>query len=189
MSGRDDHLRWTEVSRRTVASSALFDLLAADRTGPGGRRGEFWILDAPDWVNVVPVVQTADGAAFVMVRQYRHGADMITTEFPAGTVERGEDPAAAAARELREETGWRAGRLTLLGRVQPNPAFMGNWCSTYLAEDLVREGETDLDELEALESLTLPVAVVGERMGRGEYVNSLAVLAFSLWQRHAAGRA
>ena len=100
-----------------------------------------------------------------MVRQYRHGADLITTEFPAGLVERGEDPAAAAGRELMEETGFRAGRLTLLGELTPNPAFMTNRCFTYLAEDLHPVGGPALDDLEALESLSLPVAEVEDRAG------------------------
>jgi ADP-ribose pyrophosphatase len=189
MNGSDARLRWDESSRRRVASCVLFDLYASVRTAPDGRRGEFWLLDAPDWVNVVPLVMTPEGPAFVMVRQYRHGSAMITTEFPAGAVEQGEDPRVAAARELREETGYRAGNLTLLGRVQPNPAFMGNWCSTWLAEDLTVEGAARLDELEDLEALTVPVSDVEARMGSGEYVNSLAVVALSLYQRRLAERA
>jgi 8-oxo-dGTP pyrophosphatase MutT (NUDIX family) len=189
MKGSDARLRWDELSRRRVASCAIFDLDAAVRASPDGRRGEFWLLDAPDWVNVVPLLQTAEGPAFLMVRQYRHGADMITTEFPAGAVERGEDPHDAASRELREETGYRAAKLTLLGRVQPNPAFMGNWCSTWLAEELTMEGSAQLDAMEALEALPVPVAEVNARMGSGEYVNSLAVVALSLYNRLLAERA
>jgi 8-oxo-dGTP pyrophosphatase MutT (NUDIX family) len=189
MNGSDARLRWDELSRRRVASCAIFDLYASVRAAPDGRRGEFWVLDAPDWVNVVPLVQTPEGPAFIMVRQYRHGTAMITTEFPAGAVEQGEDPRDAASRELREETGWRAGKLTLLGRVQPNPAFMGNWCHTWLAEELTLEGAVRLDAMEALEALTVPVTEVNARMGSGEYVNSLAVVALSFYNRLDAERA
>ena len=122
MPDKDAHLQWKELSRRQVASCPIFDLFAAERVSSSGQKGEFWILDAPDWVNIVPVLLQAEGGPrFLMVRQYRHGADMITTEFPAGLVERGEDPAAAAARELIEETGFRAGRLTLLGELRRTP--------------------------------------------------------------------
>ncbi len=189
MNGSDARLRWDELSRRRIASCAIFDLYSSLRAAGDGRRGEFVVLDAPDWVNVLPLVKTPEGPAFIMVRQYRHGAAMITTEFPAGAVEQGEDPADAASRELREETGYRAGKLTLLGRVQPNPAFMGNWCHTWLAEDLSLEGEARPDAMESLEALTVPVAEVNARMGTGEYVNSLAVVALSLYNRHLAGAA
>ena len=181
MPDKDAHLRWKELSRRTIASGGIFDLFAADRMSHGGLRGEFWILEARDWVTVVPVIQdTAGEPCFIMVRQYRHGAETITTEFPAGLVEHGEDPRAAAERELLEETGFRAGRMTLIGSVSPNPAFMSNRCFTYLAEDLTRSGEKSLDPLEQLEAVEVPVPVVSRRIGTGELINSLVAVAF-LW--------
>ena len=152
-----------------------------------GKSAEFCILTAPDWVTVVPVLPGEKGEELLlMVRQYRHGAGIITTEFPAGLVDPGEDPLAAAERELEEETGCRAGRMTLLGRVSPNPAFMTNWCSTYLAEDLVRVGELSLDATEELLPLTLSRGELSARIGSGELVNSLTLVAFFLWERRLA---
>jgi len=155
-----------------------------ERTSARGKKGEFWVLMAPDWVNVVPVVTTPSGEpGFLMVRQYRHGADAITTEFPAGLIEPGEDPAGAAARELEEETGWRAGRLTPLNTVAPNPAFMNNRSFTFLAEDLVKTGEIRPDELESLEPRIVAASEIERSLGTGEYVNALTVLGY-LWYRH-----
>jgi 8-oxo-dGTP pyrophosphatase MutT (NUDIX family) len=177
----DEHLRWKELSRRRVTSHHLFDLNLSERASTQGARGEFLILSAPDWVNVVAVLPNVKGEeCFLMVRQYRHGADVITTEFPAGLVEPGEDPRVAAERELQEETGYSAGSMTLIGRVSPNPAFMTNWCFTYLAEDLNHVGEKTLDELEQLEAIEVPVRLVRERIGTGEFINSLVMVAF-LW--------
>jgi ADP-ribose pyrophosphatase len=188
MNATDEHLRWAERSRKRIAACSRFEMFSTQRVSAEGAAGEFCILAAPDWVNVVPVVRSETGEErFLMVRQYRHGAEMLTTEFPAGLVEAGEQPAAAAARELEEETGCRAGRLTLLGRVSPNPAFMTNWCTTYLAEDLVRTGAGALDELEALETVEVPVRTLIAELGTGEYVNSLVLVALLWYRRHIAG--
>ena len=189
MEARDDFLSWRERSRKKLASCSLFDMFSSERSSTQGKTGQFCILTAPDWVNVVPVLTRAGGDTFLMVRQYRHGAAIITTEFPAGLVEPGEDPAHAAARELEEETGYRAGRLTPLGRVSPNPAFMNNWCSTFLAEDLTRVGDLALDELEELDVLQVSAADLSGRIGTGELVNSLTLVAHYLYQRHRAGEA
>ncbi len=184
MNGPDAGLRWQEIARRPIASCAVFDVYASERTSADGRRGEFVLLDAPDWVTVVPVLDAPGSPpAFLMVRQFRHGAAMITTEFPAGLVEPGEDPRQAAQRELLEETGQRAGRLTPLGKVQPNPAFMGNWCHLFLAEDLARVHGGQLDELEALQAVTVPAVEVERLAGTGEYINSLVLVALSLYHR------
>ena len=181
----DELLRWKELSRRRVASHSLFDLQVAERVSTQGARGEFLILSAPDWVNVVAATRNGEGEeCFLMVRQFRHGAETITTEFPAGLVEHGEDPRRAAERELLEETGRRAGRMTLIGSVSPNPAFMSNTCFTYLAEDLTNAGEKSLDPLEQLEAVEVPVRVVSRQIGTGELINSLVVVAF-LWYTRA----
>jgi len=176
----DAHLAWIERSRDLLARCGIFDLYRSRRTAPDGREGDFHVLEAPDWVNVVPVVRDRErGPCFLMVRQHRHGADLVTTEFPAGLVEPGEDPRAAAVRELAEETGRRARRLTPIGRVAPNPAFMTNWCTTFLAEDLEPSPAARPDELELLETRLVPVDELVAKAGTGEYVNSLVVVALA----------
>jgi 8-oxo-dGTP pyrophosphatase MutT (NUDIX family) len=176
-----DRLRWVENSRRKVASCRIFDLYRTRQTAADGRRGDFYVLDAPDWINVVPVILGERGEdGFLMVRQYRYGAAGVTTEFPAGLVGRNEAPLSAARRELAEETGYSAGRMTLLGRMRPNPAFMNNWCYTYLAEDLSKAGGQALDALEILDVREVAVSELRRGIGTGEYVNSL-VMAALLW--------
>ncbi len=188
----EDHrqLDWQELSRQLVARNPIFGLWRSRRSAADGRQGEFWLLESADWVNVVAVVDGPAGApgqpqpCFLMVRQYRHGLKQVTTEFPAGLVEPGESLEAAAARELLEETGYRAGRLRALARFAPNPAFMMNWCTTFLAEELVLVAEPSPDALEVLERRLVPVRELEAAVGTGEYVNSLVMVALSCYSRH-----
>ena len=79
---------------------------------------EYYVLEYPDWVNVVAITEEGD---FVMERQYRHGLGKVCMEICAGVVEKGEEPLQAAKRELEEETGFGGGvenpysRLSLEG--------------------------------------------------------------------------
>ncbi len=130
------HLVWHERSRKKLYSFGIFDIYLADRSTDDGSRGNFVILDLPHWVTIVPVIREGGEEKFLMVRQFRHGSETVTLEFPAGTVEPGEDPAATAERELLEETGYRADRIALAGRVNPNPAFMNNYTHTFVASGL-----------------------------------------------------
>jgi ADP-ribose pyrophosphatase len=190
MSGTDDRLLWREIEARLVRRCGIFDLYESRRRAAGGREGVFHLLQAPDWVNVVPVLRDESGkACFLMVKQYRQGICDITVEFPAGLVEDGEPPEAAAARELFEETGYRAGSLKAIGLINPNPAFMSNRSHTFLAEGLFPDAEwgpDKADELELLDVLRVPVEELLAGIGRGPYYNSMTALALYWFERETA---
>ena len=124
-----------------------------------------------------------------MVRQWRHGSDMITAEFPGGIVDEGENPTEAAARELEEESGFRAGRVTLIGIVNPNPAVFEKESELHicLAEDVTPTGDLHPDEDEVLHSVLVPVDEVLTKFGTGEYMHSFMGAALLFYLR-ATGR-
>ena len=123
MEDGEGSIKWTRLGRRELLRCPIFTVAERENEGPGGRKGRFIVLEAPDWATVVPIVRRGEEDCFLMVRQYRHGSDELSLEFPGGVVEKGEDPAAAAARELAEETGYTASSIRLAGSVYPNPAF------------------------------------------------------------------
>jgi 8-oxo-dGTP pyrophosphatase MutT (NUDIX family) len=180
--------KWKRIGRRSLLECRIFTVVERENEGPDGRIGRFTVLEAPEWATVVPVVETASGPAFLMVRQYRHGSDEVSIEFPGGVVEPGEEPLAAAARELEEETGYRARSIASLGWTYPNPAFMGNRFHVFLAEGCGPGGATCLDEHEVVDAFLVPVEEVRESMGKGQYSHALMVTALFLAERELAAR-
>jgi ADP-ribose pyrophosphatase len=99
------------------------------------------------------IVATPERGEVVLVRQYRHPAGAWLWEIPAGTAEPGELPIDGAKRELREETGYRAGRIRSIGSVWTTPGFCTEVMHFYHADELVA-GETAFDEDERIEVAT-----------------------------------
>jgi 8-oxo-dGTP pyrophosphatase MutT (NUDIX family) len=180
----DDPLAWRERRSKRLQRCGIFDLYRTERTAADGRSASFYVLEAPTWVNVVPVLaDPPDAERLLMVRQFRQGVERTTVEFPAGLAEPGEDPREAAARELAEETGYRAASLRQIGRVAANPAFMTNWCVTFCAEGL-SAGAQRLDALENLELLEVPLEELRAGIGAGQFINSLTVVALHWYLRY-----
>jgi 8-oxo-dGTP pyrophosphatase MutT (NUDIX family) len=146
-----------------------------------GADGWFYVLDTPDWINVIPV--TAAGEV-VLVRQFRFGIDEVTLEIPGGMCDVDEHPLAAAQRELREETGYTAAEWIDLGWVHPNPPIQTNRCFTYLAQEATRVGEPQPDPNERIEVVTRPLSSVPEMIDSREISHALVLAAFKLLDGH-----
>jgi 8-oxo-dGTP pyrophosphatase MutT (NUDIX family) len=206
----NDALIWTERSSRKLESFRIFSVSESLCVSPEGEQKPFMVIDTHDWAMVMPIIKrplekrslqgglrggdagggTGDGEIqgdFVMVKQWRHGARCLCVEFPGGVIEDGEDAAAGAARELREETGYTAGRMTELAVMSPNPAIMSNHIHFFLAEDLTPTGKLQLDEDEFVNTSLVPVEDVIRNMGKAPYTHALtaAALSFFLAIKHS----
>ncbi|MBR4869141.1 MAG: NUDIX hydrolase [Clostridia bacterium] len=112
----------------------------------------------------------------LMVRQYRYGAGKELWELPAGKLEKGEDPVVCAARELAEETGYKATALHFLGCLHPVPAYCQEVIYMYYATELIPDRQ-HLDEGEFLEVATIPFEKAVQMVLNGEITDAKTVVA------------
>lgn len=176
-------LSWTTVSKEEMYRGSVFTVFEQTSRGPEGREGRFSVLEARDWAVVVPLVRAEGEAQFLMVRQYRHGSDTASLEFPGGVVETGEAPEKAAARELAEETGWVSSAMYHAGTVFPNPAIQSNRFHVFLALDPHPAVERNLDEHEVVDALLIPAKIIRDGMGEGELSHALMATALFLAEK------
>lgn len=128
----------------TVFSCKLFDVVKESLTLDSGKKVDRFIVKHPGAVVVIPRLSTEQ---YLLIKQYRHPMRETILEFPAGTLEAGEDPLDCAKRELIEETGYQATTWTPLGLLYPTPGFCDEIQHLFLAEDLTpKSGTMDEDE-------------------------------------------
>jgi ADP-ribose pyrophosphatase len=131
--------------------------LRTDRceTGSGHVIEGYHVVEYPDWLNTVAITRGLD---IVLVKEYRHGATSVITGLPSGTVHAGEEPIAAAARELREETGYTSGEFVDLGWAYANPATQNNRSWSFLALNVDLTSPQEPDQSEDIDVELKPVA-------------------------------
>ena len=111
----------------------------------------------------------------VMVRQYRKACEDFLLEIPAGKIDKGEEPLTAAVRELKEETGYQAGKIRFLTKFYVACGYSQEQISIYLCEDL-KAGETCFDEDEEIEIEEIPLEVLYDLCMKGEITDSKSIV-------------
>jgi len=161
-----DH-RWYKVRREAVQL-------------PDGRvLDDYFVSVRPEVALVFPL--TAEGEV-IMVRQYKHGAREILLELPGGVCDENELPEAAARRELLEETGYEAGRLTHLATLHDDPTKNTNRFHLFLAEEVRPAREQSLDVTENIRVERVPLRDLKSKVLNGEIrvANSVAIIFLAL---------
>lgn len=173
---------WKKVGSKKLGAYRVYDVRSDTKISPRtGEQHDFYIIEAVNWVNVIPV--TTEGK-IVMVEQYRHGSDTVELEIPGGMMDPGEsDPVSTAIRELAEETGYAGVNARLVGQIYPNPAIMNNVCYTVLVEECACTAKVCLDQTEDIRVKLVDPQDIPELIKCGRIGHSLVVVAFYLWER------
>lgn len=159
------------LSSRRVYEGRIINLRVDTVAFPDGRTGTREVVEYAGAVAVVPVNEKGE---LLLVRQYRHAVGKTLLEIPAGKLEQGEDPAASAGRELLEETGYEAERLTRLISFFSTPGFTTEELHLFLATGLNLKAQ-DLDDDEFIDVVPVPYEKALEMIWTGEICDAKSV--------------
>ncbi|MCX8108468.1 MAG: NUDIX hydrolase [Verrucomicrobiae bacterium] len=182
---------WPLIESTHLGDFRVFKVRRDRKTSPRtGATHDLYVLDCPDWVNVVAVTPENE---LVLIEQYRHGSNTVELEIPGGVIDTSDaSPIAAGLRELREETGFEGHNARVLSCILPNPAIITNRCYTILVENCVKTHPVSFDQGEDIITRLVPWKEIPRAVASGQIRHSLVIVAlyqFDLWLRnyHASG--
>jgi ADP-ribose pyrophosphatase len=167
-----------ELKRDTVYQGRAFGVHVVRLQMPDDRLRDYDLVHHMPSVTIVPL---DEAGRLLFVRQFRLGAGEELLELPAGVMEAGEEPLTCAGRELREETGFSAGKMELLGDFYLAPGYSDEHMYVYLATDLHADPlAQDEDEFMELEAIPINDALAMVREKRLHDSKTLASLLLAL---------
>lgn len=168
------------LKRETIYESRAFNIQKVDLHLPDNRTTTYDLVDHNDSITVVPFDQ--DGNVW-FVRQYRLGPDEILLELPAGVLEDGEPPEEGASREIREEIGQAAGKLTPLGDFYLAPGYASEHMFVYLATNL-SHAPLDADDDEFIQLEAIPAAKALQMAREGQFKDAKTIASLLLAEKY-----
>ncbi len=155
---------WRQVGEDRLVHDGFHRIWVRTYELPDGTRAEWDMQGVPPTVSVLAL--TPDAQRVILVSQFRTGPGRVVLSLPGGLVDEGEDVATAAARELREETGWTCERVDVVGATQAPNGLHPRWSA--VAHGCRPEGEQRLDPLEDIEVVVMSVADLRRALPTGE---------------------
>ena len=171
-------LKETFVSRQEIFHGRIVDLRVDTVRLPNGHLTTREVIDHPGGVAVVAIDENDN---VLTVKQYRYAFQTVLEEIPAGKLERGEDPAAAARRELSEETGASCETLTPLGEILASPGGFTEVLHLYMATGLTF-GSQHPDEDEFINVCEYTVDALCEKIFSGEIQDAKTIAAIMAYK-------
>lgn len=172
---------WNVLQSKEIADCRVFKV-REDVSQNGDKTASFFVIENPDWVNVIAVTKNSE---VVLIEQFRHGIGEVILEIPGGMMDDGENAETAARRELLEETGYSAKEFVFLGRSRPNPAIQNNWLYHFAAVDAEKTEDIEFDEHESCVTGLFSLGEIPELIKSGKITHSLVLAAFQYFSFYA----
>lgn len=194
-SESEENLTWEEIRTEHIVQDEWIDFRRSAYRFPDGSVFEpFYSYSRRDYV---VIVAADEEGKYLCVRQFRQGIKEVTTEFPAGGIERtdgreygsgsgssaAEDALEAARRELLEETGYVSDEWKFLLTVPSNATIADNYAHIFMAEKCRKSREQNLDETEFLNVRKYSATEIEEMIARGRFQQAVHIMAWLLAQR------
>lgn len=188
---KDQELVWTKVKEEHIIKDEWIDFRRVSYRFPNGKVYEPFYQYSRRSYTVI-VAQDTEGR-FLCVRQYRHGINQVTIEFPAGGIEgeeneydriNREDALTCAKRELQEETGYVSDEWTHLITVPSNATISDNYAYVYLAKNCHKACDLHLDETEFLEPELYTKEEIDRLIEEENFQQAVHVMAWLLAEKY-----
>ena len=190
-----ENLAWEEIHTEHIVQDDWIDFRRSAYRFPDGSVFEpYYSYSRKDYV---VIVASDEKGNYLCVRQFRQGIGEVTTEFPAGGIERkdgkdygpargvsaSEDALAAAKRELLEETGYVSDDWKYLLSVPSNATLADNYAYIFAAKSCRKAGEQNLDETEFLNVRKYSAGEIEEMIRKGDFQQAVHIMAWLLARR------
>lgn len=169
---------YRKISSRLISSNKYWGYYLDDYSLPSGANAEYHYVSTPGSVFIIPVT---DKGKFIMTRQYRYLNERESLEFPGGGMKKGLSPEENARRELLEETGIRAGEISMLAKFNPYNGVTNEICHLFLAKGL-SFGAAANDETEQIEIIELDFSEINKLISGNEVWDGMTVAAWCYYR-------
>ncbi len=156
--------KYEVIDKESVWEGGYLRCLKLTYRGPGGMLRQWETVERVNCNGIVAIVPISDAGEAVLIRQFRPPLNNYVIEFPAGLNDRGETHEAAAARELREETGYEAGEMLFLAEGPLSSGSSAEVLRVFLARSLSYVGIGQRDETEDIEVIKVPAVELYGRL-------------------------
>ena len=173
---------WRKLRSESVLRTPYYGVSLDRLRHPHGHEVDYYVIEHPR--QATGVVAVDEAGRVLMVQQWRHPVQKLLWSLPAGGMEEGESPEAAIARELREETGYTAGRLEFLYSYHPNPATSNQTFHLFVARDLREITQRLPGEIHDVRWFER--AQIDAMIERGEVMDGLTLVGLMMWKHKSA---